>query len=303
MPADGNATAFQKHETHLGVRHMKLFRNLSLGVALGALTVAGGLLGAATTASAQGAPPGFFQIPGTTTALLITGQVGTRAIYDSVSAPDYPAFMATDSDILIPLFIPALAPIRPATNNAKGSFHFSTRDFSFGFITSTPTAWGPMETVLIMGAGSNLNDPGPVGKSFQNVGVVVAFGTLGPWMAGMNGSLIGDEQATPDTMGEPLALPGQLGGLQPSVRYTWKGPGGWSLAGSLEEPFTTGVANDPIGNFPNQLLPPAAGGGHMEPGHSVRHRHHRQPHHVAGRYREGPVGPALGPYRPGRPGA
>jgi len=112
-----------------------------------------------------------------------------------------------------------------------------------------------METVLIMGAGSNLNDPGPVGKSFQNVGVVVAFGTLGPWMAGMNGSLIGDEQATPDTMGEPLAIPGQLGGLQPSVRYTWKGPGGWSLAGSLEEPFSSGVANDPIGNFPNQLLP------------------------------------------------
>jgi hypothetical protein len=216
--------------------------------------VAGGLLGAATTASAQGAPPGFFQIPGTTTALLITGQVGTRAVWDSVSAPDYPAFMATDSDILIPLFIPASVNTT-GTNNAKGSFHFTTRDFSFGFITSTPTAWGPMETVLIMGAGSNLNDPGPVGKSFQNVGVVVAFGTLGPWMAGMNGSLIGDEQATPDTMGEPLAIPGQLGGLQPSVRYTWKGPGGWSLAGSLEEPFTSGVANDPVGNFPNQLLP------------------------------------------------
>lgn len=246
---------------------MKLFRNLSLGVALGALTVAGGLLGAATTASAQGAPPGFFQIPGTTTALLITGQVGTRAIYDTVSAPDYPAFMATDSDILIPLFIPSKSSQSEAgnANNRKGSFHFSTRDFSFGFITSTPTAWGPMETVLIMGAGSNLNDPGPVGKSFQNVGVVVAFGTLGPWMAGMNGSLIGDEQATPDTMGEPLAIPGQLGGLQPSVRYTWKGPGGWSLAGSLEEPFTTGVSNEAIGNFPNQLLPPGAGGGMWSP--------------------------------------
>lgn len=239
---------------------MKLLRNLSLGLALGALTVAGGLLGAATPASAQGAPPGFFQVPGTTTSLLITGQVGTRGIFDTVSAPDYPALYATDADILIPLFIPSNGSNAGAANanNRAGSFHFSTRDFSFGFITDTPTAMGPLGTVMIFGAGSNLDDPGPVNKSFQNVGVVVAFGTLGPWMAGMNGTLLSDDDASPDTMGEPLAIAGQLGGLQPSVRYTWKGPGGFSLAGSLEEPFTGGVSNEPVGNFPNQLLPQSA---------------------------------------------
>jgi hypothetical protein len=246
---------------------MKLFRNLSLGVALGALTAAGGLLGAATTANAQGAPPGFFQIPGTTTALLITGQVGTRGIYDANDAAvDYPALMPISSDILIPLFIPATGNVSKSDGNNNGSFHFTAKDFSFGFITSTPTAWGNLGTVMIFGAGSNLNDPSGFSQAFQNVGVVVAFGTLGPWMAGMNGTLLSDDDAAPDTMGEPLALAGQLGGIQPGVRYTWKGPNGFSLAGSLEQNFTGGVASGFVGNFPNQLFSPGtnailAGGG------------------------------------------
>ncbi len=234
---------------------MKLFRNLSLGLALGALTAAGGLLGAATAANAQGAPPGFFQIPGTTTALLITGQVGTRGVYDANDAAvDYPALMPISSDILIPLFIPAKDNVSTLGGNNDGGFHFTAKDFSFGFITSTPTAWGNLGTVMIFGAGSNLNDPSGFSQAFQNVGVVVAFGTLGPWMAGMNGTLLSDDDASPDTMGEPLALAGQLGGIQPGVRYTWKGPNGFSLAGSLEQNFTNGVSSQDIGNFPNELF-------------------------------------------------
>ncbi len=133
---------------------MKLLRNLSLGMALGALTAAGTLLGVANPASAQ-APPGFFQIPGTSTALLITGQVGTRGIYDANDAAvDYPALMPIGSDILIPLFIPASGNVSTAGRNNDGGFHFSAKDFSFGFITSTPTAWGDLGTVLIFGAGS-----------------------------------------------------------------------------------------------------------------------------------------------------
>lgn len=240
---------------------MKLLRNLSLGVALGALTAAGGLLGAATTANAQGAPPGFFQIPGTSTALLITGQVGTRGIYDANDYDvDYPALMGISSDILIPLFIPSTGNVSSSGGNNNGGFHFTAKDFSFGFITSTPTAWGNLGTVMILGAGSNLNDPSGFSQAFQNVGVVVAFGTLGPWMAGMNGTLLSDDDAAPDTMGEPLALAGQLGGIQPGVRYTWKGPNGFSLAGSLEQDFTGGVAAGAIGNFPNQLFDPFVNG-------------------------------------------
>jgi hypothetical protein len=246
---------------------MKLLRNLSLATAVGALTVAGGLLGAAPQANAQGAPPGFFQVPGTSTALLITGQVGTRGIYDFNDYDvDYPALMGISSDILIPLFIPASDNVSKEGNNNSGGFHFSAKDFSFGFITSTPTAWGPLGTVMILGAGSNLNDPSGFSQAFQNVGIVVAFGTLGPFSAGMNGTLLSDDDAAPDTMGEPLALTGQLGGIQPGIRYTWKGPNGFTLAASLEQDFTAGVASGFIGNFPNQLFSPAtnallAGGG------------------------------------------
>ncbi len=234
---------------------MKLLRNLSLGMALGALTAAGTLLGVANPASAQ-APPGFFQIPGTSTALLITGQVGTRGIYDTNDYNvDWPALMGISSDILIPLFIPATDNVSKLGGNNNGGFHFSAKDFSFGFITSTPTAWGDLGTVMIFGAGSNLNDPAGFSQAFQNVGVVVAFGTLGPWMAGMNGTLLSDDDAAPDTMGEPLGITGQLGGIQPGIRYTWKGPGGFSLAGALEQNFTGGVSANEVGNFPNQLFP------------------------------------------------
>ncbi len=250
---------------------MKLFRNLSLGAALGAFSLVGGLLGAASTANAQGAPPGFFQVPGTTTALLITGQVGTRLIWDvNQAAIDYPGFMPIGSDTLVPLFISSIGNRSVLGNEQDGGAHFSSRDFSFGFITSTPTAYGDLTTTLILGAGSNLNDPGPLFDSFQNVGVVVAFGTLGPFMAGMNGSLIGDSDASPDTMGDALALAGQLGAIKPVVRYTWSGPNGLSVAGSLEQNNSVFTSNQAVGNFPNQLFPlnlsPAFGlGGQWSP--------------------------------------
>jgi hypothetical protein len=233
---------------------MKLLRNLSLGVAVGTLTAAGALLGAAQPAAAQ-APPGFFQIPGTKTAILFTGQVGTRGIYDTTDYNvDYPGLMGISSDILIPLFIPASPNVNHSGGNNNGGFHFTAKDFSFGFITTTPTAWGNLGTTMIFGAGSNLNDPSGFSQAFQNVGVVVAFGTLGPWEAGMNGTLLADDEAAPDTMGEPLAITGQLGGIQPGIRYTWVGPNGITLAGGLEEGFTTGVSTQDVGNFPNQLF-------------------------------------------------
>jgi hypothetical protein len=244
---------------------MKLFRTISLSAALGALMVAGGLLGGVGSANAQGAPPGFFQVPGTNTALLITGQVGVRMIYDNNSIQDSPAFPGVESDVLIPLFIPisnAKCPSIGTCNGINGAgpnsaiFHFSSQDYSLGFITSTPTPYGDLGTVLIFGAGNDVfQDFGPVGLAFHATGLVVGFGTLGPFMAGMNASLFGDADASPDTFQEPLALAGQVGGLNPSFRYTWKGPNGVTIAGSIEAPFTSnGATGALVGNFENSLL-------------------------------------------------
>jgi len=240
-------------------------RKIGLGAALGVLTVAGGLLGGVGTANAQGAPPGFFQVPGTNTALLITGQVGVRMIYDNNAIQDSPAFPGVESDVLIPLFIPisnAKCPAVGTCNGINGAgpnssiLHFSSQDYSLGFITSTPTPYGDLGTVLIFGAGNDVfQDFGPVGLAFHATGLVVGFGTLGPFMAGMNASLFGDADAAPDTFQEPLALAGQVGGLNPGFRYTWKGPNGITIAGSVEAPFTTNAATGAlVGNFENSLL-------------------------------------------------
>jgi len=254
---------------------MKLFRRVSLSAALGACAVAAGLLGGVGSANAQGAPPGFFQVPGTNTALLITGQVGVRMIYDANGLQDSPAFPGIESDVLIPLFIPITskaATTCPALGTCNGAnvrgpnssiLHFSSQDYSLGFITSTPTAYGDLGTVLILGAGNDaFDDFGPVGLAFHATGLVVGFGTLGPFMAGMNASLFGDADAAPDTFQEPLALAGQVGNLNPGFRYTWKGPNGFSIAGSVEAPLTTnGYTGAIVGNFENSLLGSTFPGG------------------------------------------
>jgi hypothetical protein len=239
---------------------MKLFSNLSLGLALGTLTAAGALLAVAQPAAAQ-APPGFLLLPGTNTSLLITGQVGTRVIYDSVQT-GYPAYSESQADALVPIFIgvghQALGNGPGAGGTNPGSIHFSSTDANIGFITSTQTGWGPLETVLILSSASdNALSYGPPGvTNFSNtINPLLGFATIGPLMIGLNTSLFGDDDANPtgDMMNEPLGVSGVIGGIQPSIRYTWKGAGGFSIAGSIENPVTTGISNAPVGNFDNML--------------------------------------------------
>jgi hypothetical protein len=252
MPVEGNASAFHKHETHLGVRYMKLFRNLSL--ALGTLTAAGALLAVAQPAAAQ-APPGFLQLPGTNTSLLITGQVGTRLIFDTIQT-GYPGYVNEEADALVPIFIGN----GPYSGANSGNMHLSTTDANIGFITSTQTAWGPLQTVLIMAtsADGGLSQNPPSVPNFNNVVTpLLGFATIGPLMIGLNTSLFGDDDANPtsDTMNEPLAVSGAVGEIVPSIRYTWKGPGGFSVAAALENATSEGLSSSPVGNWDNVLWP------------------------------------------------
>jgi Porin subfamily len=237
---------------------MKLLRNLSLGLAVGALTAATALLGSAQPASAQGAPPGFLQLPGTNISLLITGQVGTRVIYDSVQT-GYPAYYESQADALVPIFI-GVGPQTLANTGHTGSIHFSSTDANIGFITATHTSWGELQTVLILATSSDNNlayGPPGVTNFSTTINPLLGFATLGPLMVGLNTSLFGDDDANPtaDTMNEPLAVSGVAGGIQPSIRYTFVGAGGFSLAGSVENPVTTGISGMPVGNFDNVIWP------------------------------------------------
>jgi hypothetical protein len=223
---------------------MKLTRNVSLGLALGTLTAAGALLSVAQPAAAQ-APPGFFQVPGTQTSLLITGSVGTRFIGDfgNYGNPNQSGASQIADDVLIPFLIPVKGELAGTANN-QGRFqsHFSNSDASFGFITNTPTAWGPLETVLIVGVGNNGVNSLFLNPAFPTTNVIVGFGTLGPFMAGLNGSLFGDSDADSEHI-EPFGwIAGEVGALQPGFRYTWKGPGGFSIAGAAELSNSYGLA-------------------------------------------------------------
>ncbi|HEY5209062.1 MAG TPA: hypothetical protein VIJ42_06395 [Stellaceae bacterium] len=232
---------------------MKLTRNLGLGMALGTLTAAGALLAVAQPAAAQ-APPGFFQVPGTQTSLLITGSVGTRFIGDfgNFGNPDQSGAGQIANDVLIPFLIPVRHEIGAgANNNGRFQSHFSNSDASFGFITNTPTAWGPLETVLILGTGNNGINSLFLNPAFPTTNVIVGFGSLGPFMAGLNGSLFGDSDADSEHI-EPFGwVAGEVGALQPGFRYTWKGPGGFSIAGSAELGNSYGLAADSIGMWNN----------------------------------------------------
>jgi len=221
---------------------MKLLRNFGVGLALGTLTAAGALLADTQAASAQ-APPGFIPIPGTQTSLLITGSVGTRLIYDfgNYGNPNQSGASQIAGDVLIPFLIPVHGEVG-ANDNGKASGHFSNIDSSFGFITATPTAWGNLETTLIIGTGNNGYNNLFLNPAFPTSNVVVGFGTLGPFMAGLNGTLFGDADADPEHI-EPFGyVAGDAGGLAPGFRYTWTGPGGWSIAGSVETDNTEGMA-------------------------------------------------------------
>lgn len=238
---------------------MKLFRNLSLGIALGALTAAGALMGATQPAAAQ-APPGFLQLPGTGTSLLITGQVGTRVIYDSAQT-GFPGFYEQEADALIPVFI-GTGRTAPLNNGASAnSVHFSSTDANIGFITATQTGWGELQTVLILASSYNgftAYAPPSAENGVTNTGItpLLAFGTLGPIMVGVNTSLFGDDDANPtsDMMNEPFGVAGVVGEIIPGLRYTWKGPGGLSIAVAAEQ--STNVA---VSHYPNAACgaPPA----------------------------------------------
>jgi hypothetical protein len=239
---------------------MKIIGKLGLGLALGTLTAAGALLADTQAANAQ-APPGFLQLPGTNTSLLVTGQVGTRFIYDSVIT-GYPGFTESEADALIPILIG----VGPQTNgngtntHSVSSVHFSSTDANFGLITSTSTAWGPLETVAIFSTGyGNGYVTGPPGNTnfVNSVQTLLAFGTLGPLMVGLNTSLFGDDDANPtsDMMNEPLAVAGVLGELIPGIRYTWKLAGGFSIAGAVENGVSEGVSTWAVGNWDNALWP------------------------------------------------
>lgn len=251
---------------------MTVRRDLRVAAALGTFTAIGVLLastsighaqwanGAANlsvddsgTAGAAAAPgggsfPGSFLVPGTNTSLKVGGLAKLAIIYD-MSAPPANAATLTEStpDTTAIEFIPLEG--TPA-HQLHGAVELNPRQSNFNFDTRTPTSYGELETFVMVDFYGRQN-PGNTVSSFQNTAnpeaarLVLAYGTLGPVLAGQMTSLWFDGDAMPETV-DPSPTTGTMNILsnrQVQLRYTYAGANGFSFAVDMENPETEGYSN------------------------------------------------------------
>jgi hypothetical protein len=236
---------------------MKKVSKFNAAVALGSLTAAVALLAGVTAASAQTAPgsddatvagqaapgggsfPGSFLIPGTNTSLKIGGIAKWDAIYDMSSG-----ITPLTSQVLIPFAIPLNG---SAGHAIHGDFMNDVRQSNFSFDARTPTSYGELDVFALMDFfgqqttyNVNIN-----GTDSWTQRVVYFYGTLGPLMAGQTPSLWFDGDSLPEVV-DPTPYVGQNDGLSnrhTTIRYTYAGAGGFSVAGAIEQPNPEGFDN------------------------------------------------------------
>lgn len=235
---------------------MKKVSKFNAAVALGSLTAAVALFAGAPAASAQQLPgtdtseagqaapgggsfPGSFLVPGTNTSLKIGGFAKWDAIYDASSA-----LSPLASQVVSPTTIPLNG---TAGHQIHGSFLNDVRQSNINFDVRTPTSYGEMDVfALIDGFGQqttqnvNLN-----GVDAWTERVVLFYGSLGPLMAGQTLSLWFDGDALGESV-DPTPSIGTMNGLSnrhTTIRYTYAGAGGLSLAVAAEQPNPEGFTN------------------------------------------------------------
>ena len=128
---------------------------------------------------------------------------------------------------------------RRAHAESTGNFGMNVRESRIRIETRTPTAWGPASTVIEFdfagGSPGKLHVPDSLSPRLR-----LAYGTLGPWLAGQAYSLFNDLESHATT----LDFGGDVGATgvvrPPQLRYTWKSPyPGLEVAGDIEAPDTT----------------------------------------------------------------
>lgn len=249
---------------------MTMRRDHRIAAALGSFTAIGVLLAGTPLAHAQSAPgqygptgagdsgdaggagsgsfPGSFLIPGTNTSLKIGGMAKLAIIYD-MSAP--PANVSTlgesTPDTTAIEFIPLEG---TAAHQLHGAVEFNPRQSNFYFDVRTPTGYGELDTFLMVDFYGRENPTNTI-SSFENTAnpeaarMVLAYGTLGPVLAGQFTSLWFDGDSMPETV-DPSPTAGTMNILsnrQVQLRYTYAGANGFSLAGDMEQPMSEGYSN------------------------------------------------------------
>lgn len=302
-------------------------RDLKVAAALGSFTAIGVLLAGIPLAHAQTAPgqfgpagagdsgdagqsgagsgsfPGSFLIPGTNTSLKIGGLAKLAIIYD-MSAP--PANSATLSESTPDTTAIEFIPLEgtPA-HQLHGALELNPRQSNFNFDVRTPTGYGELDTFVMVDFYGR-NNPSDetsfkVTANPETARLVLAYGTLGPVLAGQMTSLWFDGDAMPETV-DPSPTAGTMNILsnrQVQLRYTYAGANGLSIAGDIENPEAevySNVATNPTppgfpagtGAATNSLTAEALGGVNRVPDILARARIDQAWGHVAltGLYRD-----------------
>jgi hypothetical protein len=172
-----------------------------------------------------GATKGSFKLPGSDTSVTLGGYVKLDAIYSDPSAG---VGKTADQE-----FEPGSIPVGPSAGaNERHQIKLHARQSRLNVKTSTPTAWGDMNTFLefdLFGASGN-----EIVSNSNSLRVRHAYGSIGGLLAGQTWSTFMDVGALPETLdfGGPA---GEIFVRQAQVRWTQPfSAGQWSLA--LENP-------------------------------------------------------------------
>lgn len=158
--------------------------------------------------------PNSFRMPGSDTSLRIYGYVETNAIHDmkGTASGDFGTAMASQ-------------PLNTSPHR-EGGDSFNAGNTRFGFETSTPTAHGPLHTVI---EGHFYNS----GSGASNFRLRHAYGEYAGWLVGQTWSTFMDGDNTPETVdfNGPVGTPFNR---SPMVRYTYDMPSVVKLTAAIE---------------------------------------------------------------------
>ena len=175
----------------------------------------------------EGAMPGSFKLPGSTTSIKLGGYVKLDAIYSNITQGVDAVANQQTVDSAIPV-----GPNGSPSDNKKGQLTFHARQTRLNLATSTPTKYGDMTTFIegdFFGADGNESVSNSNGLRIRH-----AYGTLGNFLAGQYWTNLFDENAYAETVdfGGPV---GEIFIRQAQVRWTQPSAAGeWSA--SLENP-------------------------------------------------------------------
>ncbi len=189
------------------------------------------LAAAAPRPVTEGTLPNSFRLPGTDTSVRLYGIIATSLTQDFGPR--------NRADVITAQAIPFND---SAASRQGGDVRLDARRTRFGLETATPTPYGPLRTLLEMDFAGVQSTASLVSQS--NVSSFIprlrqAYAELAGFTIGQTWSLMFDP-----TYGERLdyGTPNGINiGRQAQLRYTHRWANGFSLAGSVEAPYTDGT--------------------------------------------------------------